>query len=160
MSMDVKDLIINGVGKPKHSNIGITPEEQWVEKATKVANIIIDCLENGLTEIDGCTLAGITVNDYDTLRTKAPKLAQLIEQTKIKYKLALMKPITEAIKKGDVTKAQWYMERKFPKEFGASAKRMVAQDHDESANPIGEIVNQIQRGTHKKSSINPEILDL
>ena len=162
MSQDLKQLINADLNvKPSRStSVGKSPEEMWLDKATKVATIIVDCLENGLTEADGCTLAGITLQDYETLKSKAPGLSKLIEQTKIHYKLALMKPITNAIKAGDVNKAQWYMERKFPKEFGASAKRMVNGDNDDDQNPIGDIISRIQNGEHKKSSINPEILDL
>lgn len=145
--------------KTTNNSIGKSPDEMWLEKATRIGTMIVECLQNGLSESDGCTLAGITLNDYEELKKRAPSFARLIEQTKIQYKLDLMKPITAAIKAGDVTKAQWIAERRFPAEFGQASKRQVAPV-DDDRNPIADIVRRIQNGENTGAPFNKDILGL
>lgn len=146
--------------KPAKANTLIYKDEQlWLDKATIACTQIIECVKNGLSEEDGCVLAGITIQDYEDIRRRAPQIVRMIEKEKVMYKLELMRPITAAIQKGDTSKAMWVAERKFPAEFGSSTKRIVTPPAD-NTNPLNEIISRIQNGEGPGSQVNQEINNL
>lgn len=148
--------------KPRNTlknNLNLKDEEVWLQKASVACTQILECIKNGLTEDDGCVMAGITMSDYEEIRRRSPQLVRLIEKEKVIYKLELMKPITEAIKKGDTVKAMWVAERKFPAEFGSTTKRVVAGPKDDT-NPLTDLFERIQKGEGPGASANKEINDL
>lgn len=138
------------------TTIGPKDDEIWLNKATIACTQILECVKNGLTEEDGCILAGISLSDYAAIQQRAPQIVRMIEKEKVLYKLELMKPITKAIQSGDTSKAMWIAERKFPAEFGSSTKRIVTPPADNS-NPISDIISRIQGGEGPGSEINKEI---
>lgn len=107
---------------------------------------ILACLSNGLSETDALTLAEWTVEDFELFKKNNSRFSQLVERKKVEYKETLMKPITEAIKKGDAKMAQWMLERQFQGEFSNKVKRA-----EEDTNPIGVIINLIQSGKEGSS---------
>lgn len=144
---------------PTKNNITLKDEQVWLQKASVACTQILECIKNGLSEEDGCVMAGITMSDYEEVRRRSPQLVRLIEKEKVIFKLELMKPIAEAIRKGDHSKAMWLAERKFPAEFGSTTKRVVAPPKDDS-NPLTDLFNRIQAGEGPGASANKEINDL
>lgn len=140
---------------PDH-NINLKDEEIWLDKATVACTQILECVKNGLSEEDGCVLAGISYTEYEEIRRRAPQIVRLIEKEKVVYKLELMKPITEAIKKGDTSKAMWIAERKYPAEFGSSTKRVITPPSD-NTNPLSDIIQRIQDGEGPGAQVNKKI---
>lgn len=112
-------------------------------------NTVLACLANGLSEIDALVLAEWTVEDFQNYKKLNDRFAGIVQRKKIEYKETLMKPITEAIKKGDAKMAQWMLERQFQSEF--SSKKRESED---DKNPMGVIINLIQQG-HEGSSLLP-----
>lgn len=140
-------------------NINRTEDEVWLQKASVACTQILECVKNGLTEEDGCVMAGISMSEYEDIQRRSPQLTRLIEKEKVIFKLEIMKQITESIRKGDTGKAMWMAERRFPAEYGSATKRLVTPPKDDS-NPLTDIFDRIQRGEGPGSSANKEINDL
>lgn len=141
---------------PAKNNITLKDEQIWLDKATVACTQILECVKNGLSEEDGCILAGISYTEYEEIRRRAPQIVRMIEKEKVVYKLELMKPITEAIKKGDTSKAMWIAERKYPSEFGSSTKRVITPPAD-NTDPLSDIIKRIQDGEGPGAQMNQKI---
>jgi hypothetical protein len=146
------------IPNPQH-NVHKTEDQVWLQKATIACTQILECIQNGLKEEDGCVMAGISLSEYEDIKRRAPQIVRMIEKEKVSFKLSIMKPIIASIKQGDSSKAMQMAERMYPSEFGPSAKRIVAPTQD-NTDPLSEIVARVQAGEGPGSTKNKRINDL
>ena len=82
------------------------------------SQIILEALENGMTQRDASLLAGISEDTLCLWKRTNSDFSEQMGQSVIKYKRKLMDIITKASEK-DWKACAWLLERKYKKEFSS-----------------------------------------
>lgn len=85
---------------------------------TEIKDRLLQAFAYGLSDREACLYAGIAPSTLYSYCEKHPKFSEQKEELKNRPKLQAKVVIFEALKKGDVNTAKWYLERKAKEEFG------------------------------------------
>lgn len=88
------------------------------EEKVAVAIIGREISKHGLTTKEACQVANLPYDVFTHTYNENPTFRKVIDFKKLEYKRAMMKPLNQAVRKGDSKQAMQLLERLFPEEFG------------------------------------------
>lgn len=79
-------------------------------------SFVLECIANGLSNIDACNAAGISKTAFYDKRNADSDFSDALKKAEVKFKLSNLRNIIKAGKRHWQASA-WLLERKFKKEF-------------------------------------------
>lgn len=118
----------------KNRQIQPETQERGVGRPTKLTPVMLktitDAMGTGLSVEDTCLYAGIGKSTFYEWIAEFPEFADAIKTAEVKAKMRRILRIEQAARDGHWQADAWYLERKYPEEFG---KRMTLQISAEDA---------------------------
>lgn len=95
----------------------------------KVTHNILAKLEiairSGLSEVNACSLAGITLGDFDVMMKKYPRLKDYIDTWKHDLNSRIELNLAQAVMNGDIEVSKWMAQNRMPEKYNASRKQEI-----------------------------------
>lgn len=118
----------------KNKQIQAETQERGVGRPTKLTRemvkTITDAMGTGMNVEDTCLYAGIGKSTFYEWIAEFPEFADAIKTAEVKAKMRRILRIEQAARNGAWQADAWYLERKYPEEFG---KRMTLSISPEDA---------------------------
>lgn len=95
----------------------------------KTVKDITDAIGAGLTIAEACVYGDISEATYYEWQATKPEFSESIQKAQVKAKMRRILRIEQAGREGNWQADAWYLERKYPEEFGRKLTLQISPEH-------------------------------
>lgn len=112
--IEAQELALPSESLEKRAKERFTPE--FFRALTRIAYYTANV---GLPLEEACLLADVEKEHFEELRVKEPLVDRIIRVKELQFKKDMLRTIAQDARNGDSKTAQWFLEKKYPQEYGS-----------------------------------------
>lgn len=135
-----------------HKSFSERAREQLPLSLFNIVKRIAQYISEGLTLEEACLLANTSVSSLEESSIKFPIIEDLLRFMELSLKRDLLRTLLAKAKGGNEKHAQWFLERKYPEEFGR--RRMGQGSIDDDGGGVKEALIWVRDRNDGSSMVN------